>query len=155
MSARRDANRTSKEYPVSDENVLCPEQSKNDRIFKYSQKTTGFSKAGYPTDSEARFQNPTHGRGQFVRIIVSAMDVEVGSPVVDDELEKVLFVGREYTKQGAVIGNCLFLFGSNEGNCALCTKPCLHPLASKDLVAFFHVVVHMKRNTVERRDHGV
>lgn len=113
------------------------------------KKRPVFQNEGRPTDSEARFQNPTHSRRQFVQTIVSAMDVEVGSSVVDDELEKVLFVGREYTKQGAVIGNCLFLFGSNEGNCALCTKPCLHPLASKDLVAFFHVAVRINRNTVE------
>ena len=71
--------------------------------------------------------------------VSSPMDVEKSNPAVDDELEKVLFSGREYTKPGAMIGNCLFLFGSNEGNCSLCTKPCLHPLASQDLIAFFHV----------------
>ena len=71
--------------------------------------------------------------------VSSPMDVEKSNPAVDDELEKVLFSGREYTKPGAMIGNCLFLFGSNEGDCSLCTKPCLHPLASQDLIAFFHV----------------
>ena len=71
------------------------------------------------------------------------MEIESTEGSIDDELSTVLFTGNEYTKPGSVVFNCLLLFGSNDGNCISCTKPCLHPLASEDLKAFFNVSLNL------------
>ena len=71
------------------------------------------------------------------------MDLDTSIPVLSEELEKVLHAGRECTQPGAPIANCLYLFGSTEGGCNICTRPCLHPLATADLQSFFHVALFL------------
>lgn len=58
---------------------------------------------------------------------------------IDKDTKVVILSGREHTQPGSVISNCIFLFGSLEGDCARCTKPCLHPLATDDLQDYFNV----------------
>lgn len=69
------------------------------------------------------------------------MEVESLEGPLDDELKNVLFTGKEYTQPGSVIANCALLFGSNEGKCEICMKPCLHPLSSVDLKLFFNATL--------------
>lgn len=50
-----------------------------------------------------------------------------------------LFSAQEYTEPGSLVTNCIFIFGSNDGDCPVCIKPCLHPLSTEDLQLYFHV----------------
>ena len=67
------------------------------------------------------------------------MEVETLANSNTDDLEQALSSGRDNTQPGSIIANCFALFGSNEGDCSMCTKPCLHPLSTEDLRWFFHV----------------
>ena len=67
------------------------------------------------------------------------MEVDTLAGSNADDLAQALISGRDNTQPGSVIANCLTLFGSNEGDCSMCTKPCLHPLSTEDLRRFFHV----------------
>ena len=77
------------------------------------------------------------------------MEVEPFDGSLDNELKNILFTGREYTQPGSVVSNCTLLFGSNEGGCEVCTKPCLHPLATADLTLFFKVCNEIPFKIVE------
>ena len=81
--------------------------------------------------------------------IIYTMEVEQIDNGIDEELHSVLFTGKQYTQPGSVLGNCLLLFGSNEGKCEICTKPCLHPLSTNDLSLFFHVHTSIHYNSIE------
>lgn len=52
-----------------------------------------------------------------------------------------LFSAQEYTQPGSLVTNCIVIFGSNDGDCPVCTKPCLHPLSTEDLQLYFHVTL--------------
>ncbi|KNB45708.1 hypothetical protein JH06_0746 [Blastocystis sp. subtype 4] len=65
------------------------------------------------------------------------MEEETDLGGLDEESRLVLLTGREYTQPGSVVSNCILLIGSPEGECGKCTKPCLHPLATDDIKAYF------------------
>lgn len=69
------------------------------------------------------------------------MEEETDLGDLDVESRLVLLTGREYTQPGSVVSNCILLIGSPEGECGKCTKPCLHPLATDDIKAYFQVIV--------------
>lgn len=69
------------------------------------------------------------------------MEEETDLGDLDAESRLVLLTGREYTQPGSVVSNCILLIGSPEGECGKCTKPCLHPLATDDIKAYFQVIV--------------
>ena len=80
-------------------------------------------------------------KGNLSGLKQTLMEIETELSCLDDDLKSVLFIGTEYTQPGSVVSNCILLFGSNEGDCTSCTKPCLHPLATADLQAFFSVLL--------------
>ena len=67
------------------------------------------------------------------------MEEETDLGGLDEESRLVLLTGGEYTQPGSVVSNCILLIGSPEGECGKCTKPCLHPLATDDIKAYFQV----------------
>ena len=76
----------------------------------------------------------------FLELTWIVMEEETDLGGLDEESRLVLLTGREYTQPGSVVSNCILLIGSPEGECGKCTKPCLHPLATDDIKAYFQVL---------------